>query len=93
MQAAQLVHAAGESFGAPCADVIVHAVALWARDALELHTVEHALALAGVAHHAVREPDAPYHGALLAIGIRPVRDRRALPACVRRLPLIGKETP
>lgn len=42
----------------------------------------------GIAHRAIREPDPPYCGALMAIGIEPVVDRRVLKKVTGSLPLL-----
>ena len=69
--AAQVVHAAGESARlAASLPPGTHAVVLGASGA-RLSRLERELAAAGVPHAAVREPDPPYHGALLAIGVQP----------------------
>lgn len=73
MQCAQLLHAAGVS--SRLADDLpenTHAVALSASSEEELLKLEEKLSRAGIAFSAIREPDAPYLGALVAIGIAPV---------------------
>ncbi len=50
---------------------IVHAVALYARGERELFELEQQLIDAKIEHRAIREPDAPWHGQLMSIGIRP----------------------
>jgi len=86
--AAQVVHAAGESARLVAAlPAGTHAVVL-AASGEGLGALELALAAAGVAHAAVREPDAPYCGQLLAIGIAPA-PRAALRRYVGRLPLLA----
>lgn len=78
--AAQLIHAAGESAAAgerALEAVPMHtiAVALAARDEAQLHDLEAELRRLAIAHRAIREPDPPWHGALMAIGLAPVADR------------------
>ncbi|MCB9569401.1 MAG: hypothetical protein H6710_19660 [Myxococcales bacterium] len=75
--AAQLIHAAGESApgGLPRGTT---AVALAADDEAHLELVEGRLRALGIDHVAIREPDPPWSGALMAIGLAPVVDRRAL---------------
>jgi hypothetical protein len=69
--AAQVVHAAGASARlAPRLPPDTHAVVLGAGGE-RLRALERELCAAGVPHAAVREPDPPYCGALLAIGIQP----------------------
>lgn len=72
--AAQLIHAAGESApgGLPSGTI---AVALAARDEAHLASLELQLRHLGIPHRAIREPDKPWNGALMAIGIEPVVDR------------------
>ena len=66
-----MVHAAGESARlADCLPPGTHAVVLGASGA-RLLALEQALVAAGVPHAAIREPDPPYVGALLAIGVQP----------------------
>lgn len=48
-------------------------VVLGARHEAKLARLERRLLDAGVAHVAIREPDTPYHGALMAIGLVPAR--------------------
>lgn len=72
--AAQLIHAAGESSPG---NLPTHtcAVALAARDEAHLEDLERGLLDRDIPHRAIREPDAPWDNALLAIGIEPVSDR------------------
>jgi hypothetical protein len=66
-----VVHAAGESARlAARLPPGTHAVVLGATGA-QLLALERQLTAAGVPHAAIREPDSPYCGALLAIGVRP----------------------
>lgn len=89
--AAQVAHAAGESSPGNL-DPGTYAVVLDARSEQELAAVERRLQLAGIAHVAVREPDAPYLGALTAIGLVPVQDRATARRALSSLPLLGKRT-
>lgn len=87
MLAAQLIHAAG--YSAP-ADLPpdTRAVALAARSEAHLRFIEAKLRHAGIEHHAIREPDPPWCGALMAIGIVPVADRSAVQQVTRSLKLL-----
>jgi hypothetical protein len=86
IQAAHLVHAAGESSpGDLPSDT--YAVVLTARDELHLALVADALEAKGVALVRVREPDPPWNGALMALGLRPAR-KEALRRLVSALPLL-----
>jgi len=70
--AAQLVHAAGESNpeGKKCYSVVLSA------NEDKLAFIESMLSQNQISHVAVREPDSPYDGRLMAIGIHP---------CIRHL--------
>jgi hypothetical protein len=84
--AAQLIHAAGESSpgGIPRG---THAVALAARDEQQLEALARRLAFEGIEHVAIREPDPPWNGALMAIGLAPTRKQKPIEA-LRRLRLL-----
>lgn len=84
---AQITHAAGESSGE--VPTGTYAVCLAATDEEALARVEERLARYDVPHVAIREPDAPYHGALMAIGITPMVRTTNLRRAVARLPLLG----
>lgn len=88
--AAQVVHAAGESSPGdlPCGTIAVVLVA----SPEELEALERRLAREGIAHVAIREPDAPWNGMLTAIGIAPVTDRTRIRALTSSLPLLGRGT-
>lgn len=72
VQAAQLIHAAGES-SRQARDLPpdTRAVALGVRGESELLALEVQLHAADLAHVAIREPDAPWSGSLMAIGLVP----------------------
>lgn len=86
--AAQVIHAAGESSDRVPSGT--YAVALAARDEPHLETLEKKLIRLDIPHKAIREPDR--QDELMAIGIEPVRDRRALRRVVQKLPLLGEKT-
>ncbi len=88
--AAQVVHAAGESSPGDL-DTGTSAVVLAAPDEACLLAIERRLGQAGIAHVAIREPDAPWSGALTAIGVVPVQDRVPARRVLSSLPLLGKE--
>lgn len=69
MIAAQLVHAAGETGGdlPPGTRAVVLAV----EDEAALVRLAERLERQRVPHRAIREPDAPYSGALMALGVVP----------------------
>ena len=81
--AAQLIHAAGESGPAESG---TYAVALAAKNEKQLRNVELRLQFDDIEHCAIREPDPPWNGALMAIGIKPVPKQ---PAALKSLPLLG----
>ena len=68
--AAQLLHAAGESSPGNLPSGTI-AVALSAEDEIELLRVEQRLLKYDIPHVSIREPDAPFYGELMAIGIKP----------------------
>lgn len=69
-QLAQLVHAAGESVRAPVPPT-THAVVLHAESEADLLRLEQTLKDSGFSFVAIREPDAPWLGQLMAIGVEP----------------------
>lgn len=85
--AAQLVHAAGESVVGQVPSG-THAVVLGVENESHLSQVEDRLRLLSIPHRAVREPDSPWNGALMAIGIRPTSDRRAIKKATGKLKLL-----
>lgn len=86
IQAANLVHAAGESSPGDLAEG-THAVVLTVPDELSLHREAKRLESAGVSLVRITEPDAPYHGALMALGIHP-EPKEVLRRHVSSLPLL-----
>ena len=84
--AAQLVHAAGESAQNMEVPEGTHAVVLAVPDEQSLLSVEAKLAQHGLDFKSVREPDAPWNGQLMAIGIRP-QPRKKLKKLLANLPL------
>ncbi|HTQ43920.1 MAG TPA: hypothetical protein VMI75_14260 [Polyangiaceae bacterium] len=80
------VHAAGESSPGDLPKD-THAVVLAVAGEDALAAVERSLERAGVAHVAIREPDAPWNGALMAIGVEPGR-KEALRRWLSSLPLL-----
>lgn len=84
--AVQLIHAAGESSGQVPSGT--YAVALAARNETHLKLIEEKLQEHGIPHAAVREPDAPWNGALMAIGIEPTADRSSVHPITKRLKLL-----
>ena len=93
VQLAQTIHAAGCSAQLPGASSTAPptvAVALAAPPAV-LAALARALADAGIAHVCVHEPDDPWHGALMAVGVVPA-PRALVRRFVAHLPLVrGKD--
>jgi len=87
---AQIVHAAGESSDRVPSGT--HAVCLSVPDEEALVRIEERLDRYDVPHVAIREPDAPYHGALMTIGIPPMVRTTNLRRAVSRLPLLGESS-
>lgn len=88
--AAQIVHAAGESGPAVSG---THAVVLSVAGEMDLERVEQQLREAGIQHAAIREPDHPWSGALMAIGVPPTdASNPNLRRIVRRLRLLKERT-
>lgn len=67
---AQTIHAAGESHPLPV-ESGTYAVALQVPDEAALFAVSDQLTEAGFSHTLIREPDAPYLGQAMAIGLPP----------------------
>lgn len=73
--AVQAAHAAGESaFDGPVRGD-THVVALVADKSDDLEALAGRLAGAGLRYVLIREPDEPYNGAAVALGIEPTEDR------------------
>jgi hypothetical protein len=72
IQAAQIIHAAGESSPGGLPEG-TYAVALVARDELHLTLLAEELEKREVRFVRIREPDRPYDGALMALGLVPGR--------------------
>lgn len=93
VQLAQTIHAAGWSAQLPGAEVAsppTIAVAL-AAPPDELAALVRALAQARIGHVAIHEPDEPWRGALMAIGVVP-SSRERVRRFVAHLPLVrGKD--
>ena len=72
IQAASIVHAAGESSpgGLPSG---THAICLVAANEAALREVARRLRAAGIAHVEIDEPDPPFDGAMMAVGLVPAR--------------------
>jgi len=84
-----ILHAAAESSSGTVPGTF--AVALSAPNEESLLELETKLAWAQIHHSAFREPDPPHNGALMAIGINPVGDRRMVRRFLKGFPLVGRE--
>jgi hypothetical protein len=84
--AAQLIHAAGESSPGDL-PAGTYAIALAAKSEIQLLGIEKRLLSQNIPHVAIREPDAPWNGQIMAIGIAPC-DRSVVRKEVSQLPLI-----
>ena len=83
---AQCVHAAGESAQNTEVPPNTHAVVLAVPDEKTLLDVEIKLIAADVEISAIREPDAPWNGQLMTIGIKP-QPREKIRKLLSNLPL------
>lgn len=70
-QAAQLIHAAGHSSPGTSLPSGTYAIALSCQDEAELREISTRLDAAGIHHHRICEPDAPFNGQLMALGLPP----------------------
>ena len=86
LQAAQLIHAAGESSPGNLAPH-TYAIALTTKDEAELQALSERLFLAGIKHKRIIESDAPFTGQLMAIGIPPA-ERSKLKKYLSMYPLL-----
>jgi len=97
--AAQLVHAAGESFS-PCVSCSsdqhlrrgTYVVVLAVHDENQLLLQCARLRAAGLEPHLIREPDAPYNGQAMALAVPPTQDRATVRRVLANLPLLKEKT-
>lgn len=75
--AVQAAHAAGESLRGGPATGDTHVVALVAETSAELEALAARLHAASIHYVLIREPDEPYNGAAVALGVEPM-DRDAV---------------
>jgi len=95
LQAAQIVHASGESADGPVPEG-THAVVLAVEDEEHLLHIAEQLHYAQLSYKLIVEPDLPLHpdrpledGQGTAIGLRPTRDRKPIARVLGRLPLLA----
>lgn len=86
LQAANLVHAAGESSPGDLPST-TSAVALTCPDEASLRELGRRLSASGVRHRAIIESEGPHAGQLMAIGVEPGR-KEALRRHLSMLPLL-----
>jgi len=65
-----------------------HVVVLSARDKKHLLKIERQLTNYQIKHHSIREPDSPWNGELMAIGLYPTSDRGSLKPVTKKLKLL-----
>jgi len=82
-----LVHAAANSHTGTAPDT--RAVVLTTPSENGLLCLERRLLFEGINHHAFREPDPPYNGQLMAIGIAPANDSRIVRPLLKGFSLLG----
>lgn len=87
VQVAQTIHAAGESCEGPV-PAGTHAIALAARDETHLREIRDRIWRAGIPHTLICEPDPPYDGQAMAVGLWPTSDRPAVRRVTSDLPLL-----
>lgn len=87
VQVAQTIHAAGESSEGPLPSG-TFAIALGVPSESALEDLAMRLWNAEIPHKVITEPDAPYDGQAMAIGIFPTTDRERVRRVTSNLPLI-----
>lgn len=85
---AQTIHAAGESANNKVLPKNTHAIALSCQNENELLRLEFRLNQNNIEYVLIREPDAPYNGEAMAIGICPQPRTKLLKKLLSNLPLI-----
>ncbi len=86
--AAMLVHAAALSSVGTQPNT--HVVVLEAPSKTALEKLEKSLTFEQVEHVAFREPDPPWNGQLMSVGINPVNDRRRVRRFFKQFKLLGE---
>jgi len=87
VQVAQTIHAAGESCDGPLPSG-TYAIALSVPDEASLRSLAERLWDSEVPHKVIMEPDAPYNGQAMAIGIFPTTERERVRRVTSSLPLV-----
>lgn len=88
VQAAQLIHAAGQSVESKVPDG-TYAIALHVQNEVELRKLSAKLTGAAIDHALIIEVDKPYTGQAMAIGIKPM-DRKLLKPFLSSLALVAQ---
>lgn len=83
----QAIHAASESGPTKKGD---YAIALAAIDEPHLEQIESQLISHNIPHISIREPDEPYCGQIMAIGLVPVQERKSVRRVVGKLKLVTR---
>jgi len=93
LQAANIVHAAGESSPGDLPRG-TYAVCLHAQDDANLRAIAQQLRAADIPYRAICEPDPPWCGQIMAVGIAPTRDMHGgrLRSIIGALPLVKEAT-
>lgn len=86
IQAAMLIHAAGESSPGKLPPH-TYAIALTCPNEQDLDELSHRLFLEGIPHKRILESDAPFNGQLMALGLKPDW-RKSLRKHLSHLPLL-----
>lgn len=86
-QAAQIVHAAGESVERKVQSG-THAIVLAVKNEEHLLETYEKLNLLKIPNVLIAEPDPPWCGQFMAIGIKPTKDRKYIKKALSRLPLL-----
>lgn len=87
VQVAQTIHAAGESCEGPLPSGTI-AIALSAKNESQLEDIAGRLWEAEIPHTVITEPDAPYNGQAMSIGIWPSHDRDRIRKVTSSLALV-----
>jgi len=82
------LHAAGESTAGFSIPSGTHAVCLAVDNEQHLLKIAERLSRRRVPHHIIYEPDAPWNGQAMAIGLPPVADRKPIKRALSRLSLL-----
>jgi len=82
------MHAAGESTEDFLLPSGTHAVCLAADNEEHLFRIADRLARRRIPHHIIYEPDIPWNGQAMAIGLVPTKDRKPIKRALSRLSLL-----